>query len=296
MNHLKEFYENELKKGYYKKIDFDDLENQFNELTKQFFPFKSQDNVLKNELDFLELIHYRNNLLWLNIHQKFEFHTETNEIDEKELRDLFYDYTSILTLIQNNLQTLHFLLTNGFDHQALIILRNHLELFELMLSILGDNQIYKDYKQLIQTNGTEINKSIKFVNTHKANKKILEKLKEKKGFEIYEGFFDELAKLKDKYYKKFSSFAHPDRTNIMLSAFVQINEEELECSLGGKQSINTKTILNDLFTIEVIMFQYILAMQIEKHKMYFEKYGDDSERLALYVGGIWNIHMYKNNG
>lgn len=293
MNDLKEFYENELKKGYYKKIDFEDVQIQFNELTKQFFPFKSQNNELKKELSFLELIHYRNNLLWINIHQKFDFHNETNE---KELRDLFNDYTSILTLTQNNLQTLHFLLSNGFDHQALIILRNHLELFELMLSILGNNQIYKDYTQLIQTNGIEINKSIKFVNTHKANKRMLEKLKEKKGFELYEGFFNELAILKDKYYKKFSSFAHPDRTNIVLSAYVLVNEEELKCSLGGKQSINTKSILNDLFTIEVIMFQYILVMQIEKHGMYFEKYGDDSEKLALYVAGIWNIYLNKNNG
>lgn len=293
MNKLKKFYERELKNGYYKNIDFDDLENQFDELTKQFFPFKSQDNKLKNELAFLELVHYRNNLLWLNIHQKFEFNTEKNE---KDIKDLFYDYTSILTLTQNNLQTLHFLLSNGFDHQALIILRNHLELFELMLSILGDNQFYKDYKQLIQTNGIEINKSIKFVNTHKTNKKILEKLKEKKGFEIYEGFFDELSKLKDKYYKKFSTFAHPDRTSIMLSAFVQIHDDEFRCSLGGKQSINTETILNDLFTIEVIMFQYIIVIQIDKHKMYFDKYGDDCERLALYVAGIWNIHINKNKG
>ena len=288
MNNLKEFYLNELKNGYYKTIDFHDLQTQFEELSIQFFPFKTPNNKFEKELNFLELIHYRNNLLWLNIHQKFEFHSKN---DNNELKNLFYDYTSILTLTQNNLQTLHFLLSNGFDHQALIILRNHLELFELMLGILGDNQIYKDYVQLIQTNDGEINKPTKFVSSHKANKKILNSLKEKKGFEIYDGFFDELANLKNKYHRKYSSFAHPQRTNIMLSAFVQVNEEELMCSLGGKQSINTKSIFNDLFTIEVIMFQYILAIQIEEHKMYFEKYGDNSERLTLYVAGIWNIYM-----
>ena len=145
MNDLQEFYESELKKGLYKTIDFDSLRKQFDDLTNHFFSFKSQNNGLKKELDFLELIHYRNNLLWLNIHQTFKFNDEVIDTTENELRKLFYDYTSILTLTQNNLQTLHFLLSNGFDHQALIILRNHLELFELMLSILGDKQIYKDY-------------------------------------------------------------------------------------------------------------------------------------------------------
>lgn len=296
MNDLKEFYESELKNGYYTKIDFEDLINQFQELTKRFFPFKSHKNKFKEELDFLELIHYRNNLLWLCIHEKFNFHKKRTEIAEEKLRKLFYDYTSILTLTQNNLQTLHYLLSNGFDHQALIILRNHLELFELMLSILGDEQFYNDYKKLIQKGDEELNKSIKFVSTHKINKRILEKLKEKSGFEIYSGFFNELAKLKDKYYKKFSSFAHPDRTSVMLSAYVLVNEEDIKCSLGGRQSINTKKNLNDLFTIEVIMFQYILAIQIEKHEMYFEKYGKDCEILALFTAGIWNIHLNKNKG
>lgn len=292
MNNLRKFYENELKKGYYGKINFDSLEKQFEELTNQFFSFKSQNNVLKNELDFLELIHYRNNLFWMNIHQKFEF--TKNKVDD-ELSILFYDYVNILTLTQNNLQTLHFLLSNGLDHQAFIILRNHLELFELMLSILGNSKIYKNYTELKLSEGLELSQSIKFVNTHAANKKILENLKQKNGFEIYEGFFDELAKLKYKYNKKFSSFAHPNRTSILFSANVQINENELRCSLGGRQSINTKSIFNDLFTIEVIMFQYIIAVQIEKHQMYFEKYGEDSERLTLYVAGIWNIYCSRNN-
>ncbi len=278
----------ELKRGNFINLDPKELVEDIVKTNTKLFAYRYESKEVDSDLDLLEIIHFRNNLLWINIQQKFEFNSDV----KKDLsRSLFFDYVNILTLTQNNLQTLHYLLYKGFDHQATIILRNHLELFELMLSILGDEEQYKFYTELLESQGREFNRSIKFTKTTKVNKKILKSLKDKGGFEIYEGFFDTLSILKQNYHKKFSSTVHPDRTSIIFNANVFVNEGNLAISLGGRRSLNTKQILNDLLSIEVLLFQYIVAVQIDKHKMYFKKYGEDSEKLAFLVGACWNIYF-----
>lgn len=282
---LLKIYEEERLKGL-PELDIDAIIKDFIDSSENF-NFTTIDDNLVNELNFLKLIHYRNNILWLCIHEKFNFKESEKS---NALHTLFFDYVNILTLTQNNLQVLHFLISKGFDHQAIIILRNHLELFELMLAILGDNELYQFYTKPVRENGEESNKSIKFSATSKSAKKILQNLKEKKkGFEIYDGFFDSLNELKKNFYKSFSSSVHPDRANVTFCAYVPVNDDKLEISLGGRRSIKTKNILLNLFHIEVLLFQYIIGVQIEKHKMSFNKYGETGDQLAFFVIAVWKL-------
>lgn len=282
---LLRIYEKERLRGF-PELDIDKIINDFIETSSEFFKDNKDNDDLSYELNYLELIHYRNNLLWLNIFKKFDFFKSEKK---SSLSSLFFDFINIFTLTQNNLQVLHFLISKGFDHQALIILRNHLELFELMLAILGDEELHRFYIETFKANGIELNKSIKFSSTSRVTKKILSELKGRKGFEIYDGFFDILNQLKKEYYKNFSSSVHPDRASITFNAYVTVTEDLLEISLGGQRSIMTKKILFDLFNIEVLLFQYIIAVQIDKHKMSFNKYGKDGDELAFFVVAVWDL-------
>jgi len=93
-NILLKIYELETKRGF-PKIAINDIIDDFLESSKQTFPYNDEKDELRFELSFLELIHYRNNLLWLNIFKKFDFYS-SNEKDK--LSRLFFDYINLLTI------------------------------------------------------------------------------------------------------------------------------------------------------------------------------------------------------
>jgi len=287
---LRKYFNSQKEKGFLKEHNFQKIYSEFLDFQKSFFPKRKKNDLLKDDFDFLHLIYYRNSALWLNINTKFDFlkHEKLDDISK-----LFYDYINILTLTQNNLLTIDHLCYNGFDHQAFLIVRNHLELFELALSILGDEEMYQFYKELIGQGENAINRSIKFSNTSKTNQKILKKIREKPGFEFYDGFFKDLSEFKINNYKKYSASVHPDRTTVWISAHASTDDETLKTCYGGKRSKRTQDILYDIFLIEVILFQYILAVQINSHKMNFEKYGKDAEEMAFLVAGVWHLYGIK---
>jgi len=288
---LQKYYDTEKRKGNLKNLNFEDLYLNFVDFQKSFFSENDEADIWKEDFDFLQLIYYRNSVLWMNINLKFDF---INIDNVKNVNSLFFDYSNILTLTQNNLLAINYLCHKGLDHQASLIVRNHLELIELSLSIFGDSEMYEFYKKLVGKNGEEINRSIKFSSTTKINQKILKTLTEQKGFEIYEGFFKDLSDFKISHYKNYSSAAHPDRTTVWLSAYsVSEDDETLQTSYMGRRNKKTQAILFDVFLIEVILFQYVIAMQITNHKMNFDKYGKDSEKMAFLVTAVWHLYGIK---
>ncbi len=288
IDYLKEFYNEEFR-GY-DSLDLEDLIFNYKENCKNYFKNNGYPDELRDYFEFLRLIHYRNNVLWISIHEKFKFSTR-DKFDN--LTSLFYDYQFILTVLQNNLQVLHKILSEGFEYQSVLILRNHLELLELTLSIFGDENQYKLYKEVIQSKEGESNRTMKFSTTQKVNNKILNPYKGKPGYEYYKGFYDDFKDIKSKYYDKFSSVSHPNRTNVILGAYALTEDEYLECNIGGKIGMSTKNILEDLIHIEMLSFNSILTIQIELHKMSFNKYGENSSKLTFLVTSAWSIYNNK---
>lgn len=284
---FKNFAKEERKRGNSKDINIDELYNDFEELVSSKFSKIDIDDDLYKELKYLELIYFRNSILWINIHLKFNF-KEVNTKDK--ITSLFYDFSNILTITQNNLLVLHNLISKGFNYQAINILRNHLELYELSYSLFGDENQYEYYKKIINTKEEEIHRTIKFSTTQKVNSNIFKRLKNIGGFEIEKDFFNTVKELKKSYYDYFSSVVHPNRTSIAFGAYVPVNENQLENSYGGRRSIKSKGLLYDIFNIEVILFHNILILQIKELGMSFNNY-EQPEKMAFLTCLVWSYHQ-----